>query len=68
MTETSGCLNSHPRFLINIGASIFGLEYLTNISVKQEFLKDCRTLFWQSLEVIFFCVLHVQFGWHTVNS
>ena len=28
MTGTAGCLDSHPKFLCNIGASIFGLQDL----------------------------------------
>ncbi|KAM7335440.1 hypothetical protein ACRRTK_005917 [Alexandromys fortis] len=26
MTETSRCLDSHPKFLCTVGASIFGLQ------------------------------------------
>lgn len=37
-------------------------------SVKQEVLKDCPILFWQTLEVTFFYIMHVYFGQHTVSS
>ena len=40
------------------------LEYLTDFSVKEEFLKAFTTMSWKSSAVIFFCVLLVQFGQH----
>ena len=46
MTETSHCLDSHPKFLCTIGASIFSLQswYPTYISMKQEISKAVQSL------------------------
>ena len=71
MTETTGYLNSHPKFLCNVGAlhlQYTRLVYLSDLSVKEDILKGCSSLSWQCLTVTFFCVLLVQLGQHIVST
>ena len=48
--------------------SPIGLAYPKNFSVKQDILKGCPFFSWQCLAVIFFCILLIQLGQHTVSS
>lgn len=67
-TETSGCLDSHPRFTWNIG----GIHLLTTGRPRMSDGLFCevgisKKWLW-SLEVYFFCVLLLLIEQHTVSS